>query len=126
MSKPAFEDIFTFSGRRNRKSYIIYTLTIFILMLVVSAIIVALSAATGGLGIVLFVLVLPLMISSWAVASQRCRDFGWTGWAVLLGLIPYAGLIFYIALMVVPGTQGENRYGPDPLTGEEAPAGSAA
>ncbi len=26
MSKPAFEDIFAFAGRRNRKSYILYGL----------------------------------------------------------------------------------------------------
>ena len=126
MSKPTFEDIFAFSGRRNRKSYIVYSIAVFLLMVVLFAIITGIATATGGLGIVLYVVVLPLVISSWAVGSQRCRDFGWTGWAMLITLIPYLGFIFIIALMIVPGTDGENRYGPDPLGGGDEPTGAVA
>lgn len=115
MSKPAFEDIFSFSGRRNRKSYIVYTIVVFFIVLVLSVIIGFIGAATAGIGLVLYVLILPLVVSSWAVGSQRCRDFGWTGWAMLITIIPYVGLIFIVAIMVVPGKDGENRYGPDPL-----------
>jgi uncharacterized membrane protein YhaH (DUF805 family) len=60
-------------------------------------------------------LTIPAAIIGWALGSQRCRDFGWTGWAVLLTLIPYVGWIFAIAIMFIPGTQGPNRYGADPL-----------
>lgn len=121
MSKPIFEDIFTFSGRRNRKSYLFYTLAVTAITLVAAFVIGFLSAATGGLGIILAVLLLPVIVSSWAVGSQRCRDFGWTGWAILLTMIPYLGLVFVVILLVVPGTVGENRYGPDPLGNSTPP-----
>jgi uncharacterized membrane protein YhaH (DUF805 family) len=57
-----------------------------------------------------------------AVYTQRCRDFGWSGWAVLIMLVPVVGILFYLALFFIPGTHGPNRYGPDPLERMPAPA----
>ncbi len=59
--------------------------------------------------------ILALSISAWAVAAQRCRDFGWTGWATLIILIPVIGFFFSLALLFIPGDVGSNRYGPDQL-----------
>lgn len=117
MSKPVFEDLFTFSGRRNRKSYLLYCIAMLCVSLVSVLVIAGIGAATGGIGFILYLLLVPFVVSSWAVGGQRCRDFGWTGWAVLLTMIPYVGLLFAIGFMVVPGSQGENRYGADPLGG---------
>ncbi len=108
MSKPVFEDLFTFSGRRNRLSYLLYSLAVTGLF----GVIYLLAGSTGPL---VFLLVTPLIISSWAVGGQRCRDFGWSGWAVLIILIPYVGGIFAIIIMFIPGNRSENKYGPDPL-----------
>jgi uncharacterized membrane protein YhaH (DUF805 family) len=117
MSKPVTEDLFSFSGRRNRKSYILAALLLTAVALVVwSVAMVIVYASNSYLPVVLAgLLSIPMAISSWALASQRCRDFGWTGWAVLLTLIPYVGWLFAIAIMFVPGNQGTNRYGNDPL-----------
>ena len=123
MSKPVFENIFSFSGRRNRKSYLIFAISLLIVMIILAFVIGAIGAATGGIGLILFVLLVPFVVSGWAVGSQRCRDFGWTGWAVLLTAIPYVGVLFAIGFMVVPGTVGANRYGPDPLGNQVPPAG---
>ena len=106
MSKPVFEDIFTFSGRRNRKSYLFYLLTLICFVLIV-------AFMSTLLGIWLYLLFVPLSISALAVAAQRCRDFGWTGWAVLISLIPYLGGLFSLVIIFVPGTVGQNRYGTD-------------
>ena len=105
MSKPALQDIFKFTGRRNRKSYFIYL----ILYVVAWAIVISVGFVTY----VGWVLVIPLVISCWAVAAQRCRDFGWTGWAALLALLPYVGFLFSLAILFVPGNVGANRYGRD-------------
>ncbi|MDA5555263.1 DUF805 domain-containing protein [Shimia sp. MMG029] len=123
MSKPVFQDIFSFSGRRNRKSYFLFTLLMVILSMIVSGVTAGVATATAGLGLILLVLLLPFLVASWAVGSQRCRDFGWTGWAILITIIPGIGILFAIALLFVPGTQGANRYGPDPLgnTADTAP-----
>lgn len=124
MSKPVFEDVFSFSGRRNRKSYFLAVLAfvcIFFLLAFIGAASVSASSDGSGFLVVMVLLAIPLMIMNLAVTSQRIRDFGWTGWAVLLGLIPYIGFIFQIAILFIPGTQGANRYGPDPLGGSAIP-----
>ncbi len=117
MSKPAFEDIFAFSGRRNRKSYLLYGIAMFVALLVIWGIAFAIASALHAYVIVAisYIIMIPVAISGWAVASQRCRDFGWSGWAVLITLIPFVGFLFAIALLFIPGTVGTNQYGPDPL-----------
>ena len=79
-------------------------------------------------GIILMVIFgLPWIFVSYNLTAQRLRDFNLTGWLTLLW-IPinllqndYAelssalSLAFWIVLVFVPGTKGENRYGPDPL-----------
>ena len=58
---------------------------------------------------------IPFFVSAWAVAAQRCRDFGWTGWAVLISLLLYIGTLFSIVIIFIPGNLGENQYWEDPL-----------
>lgn len=115
MSKPITEDLFKFSGRRNRKSYFLY----FVAVMVVLAIIWGIAAAVASpvLMGVAAIISLGMTISSLAVGAQRCRDFGWTGWAILIQLIPAVGFIFACAMLFVPGNVGQNRYGPDPIPG---------
>ena len=124
MSKPVFEDLFTFPGRRNRLSYILFQISIWILLLVggVIGIIIGATAfnhnaASGGavVALILALLFLFIAISDLAVTAQRFRDIGCTGWAALLILIPYVGFIVWIVLMLIPGTRGENKYGSDLL-----------
>lgn len=117
MSKPVFSDLFRLSGRRNRKSYLLYALTNFLLLIVIWGIVGA-SMSEDDMMVPLLLGGLPsaiCILSGWIVAGQRCRDFGWTGWAILLSLVPLVGWIFAFALFFVPGTLGPNRYGPDPL-----------
>ena len=132
MSKPVFQDVFRLSGRRNRKSYFLFALSAFTLMAVVALLAVAqmgmlrsgdmskhmAELGMGGMAIVGVVL-LAISVAGWLVAAQRCRDFGWTGWAVLINLIPYVGWLFGVALLFIPGTYGPNRYGPDPVAPSE-------
>lgn len=117
MSKPAMEDLFSFNGRRNRKSYIFASLAFVAITIVIWIIAGIISYSSNSIiGIIIAgLLSIPAVIVGWALGSQRCRDFGWTGWAMLLTLIPYIGWIFAVAIMFIPGTQGPNRYGADPL-----------
>jgi uncharacterized membrane protein YhaH (DUF805 family) len=51
-----------------------------------------------------------------ALSIKRWHDINRSGWFVLVNLIPVVGWL--IALVVngfVPGTEGDNRFGPDPL-----------
>ncbi|MFT3973567.1 MAG: DUF805 domain-containing protein [Amaricoccus sp.] len=120
MSKPVFDDVFRFHGRRNRRSYALFTLAIWSLFLTATFVLVLVGAsASENLGTAVAVLwlvgLLPFAWASWSVSAQRCRDIGWTGWAALLALMPYVGFAFSVALFFIPGTSGANRYGPDPV-----------
>ena len=60
---------------------------------------------------------------SLAVGAKRCHDRGRSGWFQLISLIPAIGpLWLFFDLGLFKGTDGENRFGPDPLgTAEENP-----
>jgi uncharacterized membrane protein YhaH (DUF805 family) len=76
-----------------------------------------------GIGIlaILGIYVLAILIPSIALFIRRLHDINQTGWIylaiVVVGFIPVIGLLGSIAQIVVgviPGTVGENKYGPDP------------
>ncbi len=119
MSKPVFQDVFKFSGRRNRQSYIMLLLTqigaaIVLGVLSIFALTMLNSAAPLAYLILLAVFVgfVAVAVSGWASGSQRIRDFGHSGVWILLTLVPYVGWIVSLAIMFVPSSPGENRYGP--------------
>ncbi len=119
ISKPVFEDLFRPAQRRDRLSFILYALTfctvgagLVVLMIVTVG---GTQKTTGILGLLAYIAVyLAMCASGLFVAAQRCRDFGWTGWAALMILAPVVGWLFALALFFIPGTRGPNRYGPDP------------
>jgi len=119
MSKPVFEDMFKFTGRRNRQSYLLLALAQFAIMIgltLVGAIGVAVLDSFAPLGYLIMLAVVAgfvaLMINGWAAASQRIRDFNQSGVWSLLILIPYVGWLVALAIMLIPSTDGENKYGP--------------
>jgi uncharacterized membrane protein YhaH (DUF805 family) len=118
MSKPVFQDLFKFSGRRNRQSYIYLLLSqigALIGLSIVAVIATAMIASVAPLAYLLLIAVVAgfvaVFVSGWASGSQRIRDFGHSGVWILLTLIPYVGWIVSLAIMFVPSSEGENRYG---------------
>jgi len=120
MSKPVFEDLFNFTGRRNRRSYIMLLLAVVfgggIGLAVLFTIGAALTVSSGFLGGIFLLagvaLAVAMAVCSWSAGSQRVRDFNQSGVWILLCLIPYVGFIVSLAIMFVPSTDGENKYGP--------------
>lgn len=118
MSKPVFEDIFKFSGRRNRQSYVYLLLAQIgaaILLTIVGMFGFALLASVPALAYLVLLAMLAgfvaVAVSAWASGSQRIRDFGHSGVWILLTLVPYVGWIVSLAIMFVPSSEGENKYG---------------
>ncbi len=60
-------------------------------------------------------LVVAFIWASFAVRVKRWHDHDKSGVWLLIGLIPYAGgIISFIFLGCMRGTDGDNRYGDDP------------
>lgn len=114
-----------FEGRASRGEYwhfmLIYQLIVAIILFICAAIscVTPVSGTTGvSLGLViLFVLSIGFIIPGVAVAVRRLHDVGWSGWLILLALVPFVGIPVVLILMALPGKTVSNRFG-DP-TGTE-------
>ncbi len=118
-----------FSGRATRQQYWMFVLVHFLLMLGLTAVLGVLvmsGVLRFGLAWVLFMLVgLALFLPALAISVRRLHDVGYTGWLILLGLIPYVGALVLLVFYCLPGKPGQNAYGPD-LYGGVAPAPTPA
>ena len=99
----------TFSGRARRKEIWMFILINFIIMVILSALDMAL-----GIGLLSGIYALAVLVPSLAVGARRLHDIGKTGWWQLVGLIPFIGLIVLIIFFVMEGNPGDNQYGPNP------------
>jgi uncharacterized membrane protein YhaH (DUF805 family) len=103
-------NVYSASGRIGRARYIAYTLGLSILFGVFVA---AMAGGLGAIGlaavarIVAMVLYAGLLIWMFMLTIQRAHDFNTSGWLSILVLIPLVNLLFWI----IPGTDGENRFG---------------
>ncbi|MEO0467261.1 MAG: DUF805 domain-containing protein [Pseudomonadota bacterium] len=126
-----------FQGRSQRSEY--WWVQLFNLFVVGVPVALAFAIGIGSngepnpIGIGLFgivgLYVLAIIIPSIALFIRRLHDINQTGWIYLgllvAGFIPVVGLLASIAQIVIaciPGTQGPNKYGPDPKN----PAAGAA
>jgi len=130
-----YKRYFDFNGRSRRQEYWMFTLLGVLVTLACSIFMVAggLSLASGDVepefgatfflgAVVLGLFVLASVLPGIAVTVRRLHDRDMSGWwylaAIVIGTVPYIGFLASIALfvvMVLPGTPGPNRFGPDPL-----------
>lgn len=102
-----------FEGRIGRLSYLMGGSLLF------AALIWALALAAKIPSLVLFFLsLLPFLVFSVRLGVLRCHDVGWSGWLMLLNLIPYVGSLFSLLLLVLPGNKRDEYGGaPRPASG---------
>ena len=81
---------------------------------------------TMGLAVLGGLWALGTLIPNIAVTVRRFHDRAMSGWwylgFILLAVVPFVGLVaigVFLLLMALPGTRGENRYGPDPKAAPE-------
>ena len=60
---------------------------------------------------------LAVLLPSVGVTIRRLHDTNKSGWLILLCLVPVAGAVIVLILCAMPGTVGDNQYGPDPTAG---------
>lgn len=110
-----FKDkFFNFKGRLNRERYFWRWLAISVLFFV-SDNIAGRYVDAENIELVLLMYSLPIGISGWMLLIRRMHDLNKTGWWSLLILVPFVGLYGFFLAFFKKGTDGPNRFGPDPL-----------
>ena len=124
MSLPASEYWFSTVVRRNRKSFMFANAFLLAILALVIGILAFFDVRLRSGQIIFLLFYIPFFIAQYFLTAQRIRDFGVTGWMALLWVPiallppPYSGafsMTFLIVLCAIPGTEGDNRYGSDPL-----------
>jgi uncharacterized membrane protein YhaH (DUF805 family) len=110
-----------FQGRAPRSEYWFWGLFIALLAAIGFVAMGVADVVLGGnsagiiFGILAVVTCLGLLLPSLAVTVRRLHDTNSSGWWYLITLIPYLGGLIMIVWYCIKGTEGENRFGPDPL-----------
>ena len=65
-----------------------------------------------AIGIMMFVYLNITFVPFITLTVRRLHDFNWSGWWCLLYFIP-GGAVAFIVFGLIPGTEGENKYGPE-------------
>jgi len=102
MSKPVFSDLFSFDGRRNRKSYLLHLLLLQV-PLVVLAFVLGMKTKSDLGGIAALVVFLLFYAVTILAAIQRFNDIGWPGWFGGIMLLLPLGYVALPALLLVKG-----------------------
>lgn len=116
-----FSNYVNFSDRACRSEYWYWVLFIILAEIVTSIVdyVIGYQVTTTLFG-------LAVLLPGIAVTVRRLHDLDRTGWWILLGLIPLIGWIILLIWYVTKGTDGPNRFGPDPLATMGMPAAPRA
>ncbi|HCB14385.1 MAG TPA: DUF805 domain-containing protein [Gammaproteobacteria bacterium] len=116
--------ILSAQGRLGRVRYIGYSVGIGLLVNLILALIGGLAAflQQGGsaesmgmlTGSIMIVLGIAALAVSILLTIQRLHDFNASGWWSVLIIVPLANMVLYLILLIMPGTQGPNRFGNPP------------
>ena len=107
-----------FSGRARRKEFWMFFLfsTIISIILAVIDEFMGWQFEMGGeiIGFLSTLYYLAVVVPYLAVIFRRLHDTERSGWWILIAFIPLVGVLILLVFLILQGTRGENRYGPDP------------
>lgn len=107
-----------FSGRARRKEYWYFALGYLVLYVACALIDWVLgpiwSLIGEDIGLFGLLLAIGLFLPSLAVTVRRLHDTDRSGWWILIFFIPIVGVIVAVVFLASKGTEGDNRFGPDP------------
>jgi uncharacterized membrane protein YhaH (DUF805 family) len=107
----------TFSGRARRSEYWWWYLFVTIVFIVAGildrAVGLTYSDLTLGGGWIATIAGIVFLIPTLAVAVRRLHDTGRTGWWLLIGLVPFIGVIVLLYFFILD-SENDNQYGPYP------------
>lgn len=113
--------VFSIQGRIGRLRYLAWSLVWIgsaLLAGLVCAAVMSVSLVAGGL--LTTVTVIALAVVSIQIGVQRLHDIGWSGWFLLLNLVPFLGSFFPLVMALMPGNATANLYGAPPPSNTRA------
>jgi uncharacterized membrane protein YhaH (DUF805 family) len=99
------EYLFDYKGRVARADYVLFVICVWI---------VAIFSVRFLQPAPMMAVNLLLVVPGFLMALRRWHDFNWSGWWVLLHIIPGVNFVALGIEFFVPGTVGPNRFGLDP------------
>ena len=116
--RTCFANYATFSGRASRPEYWWFYLFCFLVAMVGVMLDLMMGnydpqdpASVPWLTVLIS---LPLILPSLAAMVRRLHDTDKSGWWYFIAFVPVIGAIILVIFLVLPGTDGENRFGPKP------------
>ncbi|MEP3890990.1 MAG: DUF805 domain-containing protein [Hellea sp.] len=106
--KSAFQNYANFKGRASRSEFWWFYLFYIIVIVALSFISRIIGETIGGLLSLIFLL--AVIVPFIALGARRMHDSDKSGWFQLIPL-------YNLYLAIIKGTDGPNRFGPDPLGG---------
>ncbi len=111
---------FSFEGRINRKPFWLCVVVFIIINAVANRADAAIFLHHMGNGPISGLVGLLLIWPTLAVAAKRWHDRDKSAWWILINLVPVIGWLWsLIETGFLPGTPGENRFGPDPIEDQQ-------
>lgn len=117
-----------FSGRARRKEYWLFWLLLIMIELVFFTLISLaggndstgqFSPAAMGVALIFVIIFVAMIVPSLAVMARRLHDINHSAWWMLIAFVPGLGALVLFVFSVLPGTTGDNRFGPDPKADED-------
>ena len=105
-----------FDGRARRKEYWMFLL----FNIIAASVLLGIDMAIGTYGVLYGIYLLGTLAPAIGVTIRRLHDTGKSGWWIFISLVPVIGGFWFLYLMVIEGTKGDNLYGPDPKAGAPA------
>ena len=123
VARNVYSNYATFKGRASRAEFWKFALFMAIVIVVLYLPLILTGGNTGELlgGLNVFVLVslfavgvfmLVSVIPYLAVLVRRLHDTDRSGWWYWIALLPFVGGVILLVLLALPGTSGDNRFGP--------------
>lgn len=122
--KTVFRKYAVFEGRAQRAEYWYFVLFYIIVYTVLGFLDGSLTRAGDEpqWGLLTGVFALGTLLPSLAVSVRRLHDTNRSGWWLLLMFVPLVGQLVVLVFMILDGTHGDNRFGPDPKQQVALPA----
>ena len=110
---------FSFRGRMRRTTYFLYSMGIAIGFVVLLLFIVLIA---GGVEVIdslsIMAIITFFSVGATVILSfpfvKRLHDLNLSAWFYWINFIPYVNILFSLYVLFARGTQGPNKYGPDP------------